>query len=357
MIINSNKMENKKEKEDEDKLNEIFNYKTNFSLEKKGTSKKNVFLSLQNHRGSQTRNNKSHLNTITINFPSRNKRNETKDSLCASKTIKTDNNERIIRKYKIFRLGKKFENNPKKINNIVDLKGFTFLVDKSGSNFDENYKKNSLTNFNTLYREKRNNSNNILKNANLKNYTLFKKANLKTQIINFPKKSNSKYYLAPLYQNKKTINLEEEASMRRINVGDLMRKNFKKNNSLCLLKDDNKYRGELNPHFKLGNKYFPGEKLKDLKERNEFYSKLKVMLDEDRERKLRKKITSIRNCHEVLDYYRRHRIFNCRKMIEKTLVDAKKAKKEVSNFFEQYKKVFDEYDDWNDPKNADNLYN
>jgi hypothetical protein len=349
-------MESKTNKEEEDKLNDIFNYKTNFSLVKNGTSKKNVFLSLQNDKACQCRNNKSHLNMITINFPSRNKRNKTNDSLYASKTIKTDNNERIIRKYKILRLGKKFGNSPQKNNNIIDFKGFTFLVEKSSSNFDENNKRNNLTNFNTLYKEKRNKSNDILKNIKQKD-NISKKANLKTQVINFPKKSNSKYYLAPLYQNKKTNKLEEETSMKRINVGYLMTKNFRKNISQCLLKDDNKYRGELNPNFKLGNKYFPGDKLKDLKERNEFYSKLEKIYDEDRERKLRKKFTSLRNCHEVLDYYRKHRILNCRKLIERTLYDAKKAKKEVCKFFEQYKKVFDVYDDWNDPKNADNLYN
>lgn len=95
-------MENYIKKEEDDKLNDIFNYKTNFSLEKNRSSKKNVFLSLQCDKACQSRNNKSHLNTITINFPSRNKRNKTKDTLYASKTIKTDNNEKIIRKYKYF---------------------------------------------------------------------------------------------------------------------------------------------------------------------------------------------------------------------------------------------------------------
>lgn len=349
-------MESNIKKEEDDKLNDIFNYKTNFSLSKNAISKKNIFLSLQCDKGCQSRNNKSHLNMITINFPSRNKQNKSKDSLYASKTIKTDNNERIIRKYKILRIGKKFENNPQKNNNIIDLKGFTFLVEKSSSNFDGNYKRNNLTNFNTLYRERRNNSNNKLNIAKQKDDTS-KKINLKTQEINFHKKSYSKYYLAPLYQDKKKDKLEEEASMKRINVGYMMKKNFRKNITQCLLKDDNKYKGELDPHFKLGNKYFPGDKLKDLKERNEFYSKLEKIYDEDRERKLRKKFTSLRNCHEVLDYYRKHRILNCRKLIERTLFDAKKAKKEVCKFFEQYKKVFDAYDDWNDPKNEDNLYN
>ena len=347
-------MESKFNKDEEDKLNDIFNYKTNFSLEKNGTSKKNVFLSLQSDKTYQSRNNKSHLNMITINFPSRKQRNKTKDSLYISKTIKTENNERIIRKYKIFRIGKKYI--PQKNNNIIDLKGFTFLVEKSNSNNKENYKRNNLTNFNTLYKEKRNNINDISKISKKKD-NKSKKTNLKTQVINFQKKSNSKYYLAPLFQNKKINQLEEETSMRRINVGDLMKKNFRKNISQCLLKDDNKYKGELNPHFKLGNKYFPGDKLKDLKQRNEFYSQLEKIYDEDRERKLRKKFTSLRNCHEVLDYYKKHRILNCRKMIGRTLDDAKKAKQEVCNFFEQYKKVFDVYDDWNDPKNADNLYN
>ena len=349
-------MESKFIKEEEDKLNDIFNYKTNFSLEKNGTSKKNVFLSLQSNKACQSRNNKSHLNMITINFPSRKQRNKTKDSLYISKTIKTENNERIIRKYKIFSLGKKFGNIPQKNNNIIDLKGFTFLMEKSNSNNKENCKRNNLTNFNTLYREKRNNINDISKISKKKD-DISKKINLKTQVINFQKKSNSKHYLVPLFQNKKTNQLEEETSMRRINVGDLMKKNFRKNISQCLLKDDNKYKGELNPHFKLGNKYFPGDKLKDLKERNEFYSKLEKMYDEDRERKSRKKNTSLRNCHEILDYYKKHRILNCRKLIERTLDDAKKAKQEVNNFYEQYKKVFDVYDDWNDPKNADNLYN
>ena len=67
-------------------LNDIFNYKTNFSLEKNETSKKDVFLSLQSHKENKSRNNKSHLSTITINFPSQNQRNKTKDSLYASKT-------------------------------------------------------------------------------------------------------------------------------------------------------------------------------------------------------------------------------------------------------------------------------
>lgn len=349
-------MENKSKKEEEDKLNDIFNYKTNFSLEKNETSKKDVFLSLQSHKENKSRNNKSHLSTITINFPSQNQRNKTKDSLYASKTIKTENNERIIRKYKIFRIGKKFENNPQRKNNIADIKGYTFLVEKSNSIFDENSKKNSLTNFNTLYRERRKDISGISQFAKHRNDTFSRKTNLKTQVINYYKKNSSKYYLAPLFQNQKINKLEQESNMKRINVGDLMKRNFRKNISFSLLKDDNKDQGE-NSNFKLGNKYFPREALKDLKKRNEFYTNLKLLYDEDRERKLRKKFSSMRNCHEVLNYYKQHRIINCRKLIERTLIDAKKAKQEVCNFFEQYKKVFDIYDDWNDPKNADNLYN
>lgn len=65
-----------------------------------------------------------------------------------------------------------------------------------------------------------------------------------------------------------------------------MKKEFKQNNNLCLLNDNNKMKGEeeSNQNFKIGEKYFSEEKAKNLEKKYEYKSKLKMLYDKEREK-------------------------------------------------------------------------
>ena len=162
-------------------------------------------------------------------------------------------------------------------------------------------------------------------------------------------------YLKQIYNNKL---FQDNSNLKKLSLGDLMKKDFKQNNNLCLLNDNNKMEGkeESNQNFKIGEKYFSEEKAKNLEEKYEYFSKLKMLYDKERSKKLRKKINSMRNCHEVLEYYKNNRMTNFRKLIQGTLDDAKKARNVVQDFFAEFQDIFDQYDNWNDPQNSDNLY-
>ena len=338
-----------------ERLNNIINNKTqsdllkNVSSENSGITTKNVFLSLPKLNTKTNHYNKSYLKTINLTF--NNRRNKTIEFLSTEGSNKTENIREISLKknnrnknslINIKIIGKKTE------NNFPKNKASTILIDNT--HFDKINPKNETQNFNTI--------NINLKKHNLKKLknpynTLPDKKRTKTQDIHFYHKKPTIDYNDPILKSYK---FNEISNLRRLNLGDLLTKKSIKDSCICLLDDDSK-EDYLSPYFKLGNKYFEGEKLKDLKERNEFFSKLKILYDEDKRRKKRKKFSLLKNCHEILDYYRNNRVINCRKLIEQTLEDTKKTKKTISNYFEQYKTVFDQYDDWNSPKNENNLYN
>lgn len=354
-----------------DRLNDIINNKTNSEKMYKDafTTKNSVFLSLPKINENKKRINKTFINTVKLNFSSsQNKPNKKlRDSLYKDNTIKTEHNQTTSRINKIkqnFNYTKL--NNRKFGNNYTNgVKNLTLFFDDS----NRDNKRNNMTNFNTTYKHIRNYNiyqNRIMKMQKtkppspsaLKKHKLFIKKKLKVETPNMNKKNVSRDsldYLKQIYNNKL---FQDNSNLKKLSLGDLMKKDFKQNNNLCLLNDNNKMEGkeESNQNFKIGEKYFSEEKAKNLEEKYAYFSKLKMLYDKERSKKLRKKIKSMRNCHEVLEYYKNNRMTNFRKLIQGTLDDAKKARNVVQDFFAEFQDIFDQYDNWNDPQNSDNLY-
>ena len=357
-----------------DRLNDIINNKTNSEKMFKDayTTKNSVFLSLPKINANKKRINKTFINSVKLNFSnSQNKPNKKlRNSLFKDNTIKTEHNQTTSR---INKIRKNFNNtnlNDKNFgNNYTNgVKNLTLFFDNTYR--DKNNERRYLTNFNTTYKHLRDN-NTIYKNrikkiqktkppspSVFKRHKLFNKKLLKAEKPNLNKKDVSKDsfdYLKQIYNNNL---FQDNSNLKKLNLGDLMKKEFKQNNNLCLLNDNNKMKGEeeSNQNFKIGEKYFSEEKAKNLEKKYEYKSKLKMLYDKEREKKIRKKINSMRNCHEVLEYYKNNRMINFRKLIQGTLDDAKKARNIVQDFFADFQDIFDEYDNWNDPKNSDNLY-
>jgi hypothetical protein len=324
----------------------------NTQVGKCGFITKNIFLSLPKLNNGERRINKSFLKTLNLTI--HNKRNKTIDSLYqdsryenTNKTLQNINKNNII-KINII------ENDNINGYNIPRNNRFTVIL--GNSPFRTNYQKNIQTNFNTTFKNSKTKKFQKLEPIQQKiNKSL---EHPKTQNDIFFQKKPSIDYITPIFKNMKTFKLKEEPDLKKINVGELMNKVNKKRNNICLLIDEDKNDNKENinnfkKYFKMGNKFSSN---KMIKEKNEFYSKIK-MLNIEKENKIEKKNVPINNCHEILEYYKNNRFENCRKLIEQTLLDVKKEKNIICEFFDNYKKVFDEFDDWNAPKNKDNLYN
>ena len=358
----------------EDRLNDIINNKTNSELMYKDafTTKDSVFLSLPKINAKKKRINKTFINTVKLNFSnSQNKtNNKLKDSLFKDNTIKTEHNQTSSRLNKIRKNFNNTKLNDKRLgNNYTNgVKNLTLFFDNS--NREKIIKRNNITNFNTTYKHLRN-ENNIYKNrikkiqktkppspSVLRKHKLFNQKKLTIEKPNLNQKDVSKDsfdFLKQIYNNNL---FQDKSNLKKLSLGDLMKKEFKQNNNLCLLNDNKKMTGEeeSNQNFKIGEKYYPEEKAKNLEEKYEYNYKLKMLYDKERGKKIRKKINSMRNCHEVLEYYKNNRMINFRKLIQGTLDDAKKARNVVQDFFADFQDIFDQYDNWNEPENIDNLY-
>ena len=327
-------------------------YLKSTSIGKSGLITKNIFLSLPKVDNREKSINKSFLRTLNLTI--NNKINKTIDSLYKDNFSKYGNSTQKINK-----------NNLKiniiesdKINgyNIPRNNRFTIILGKSP--LKTNYKTNS--NLNTTFKNTKKKYKKLVPIQQKINKSLEHK-NSKAQNIDFFQKKPSVDYISTILKNVKAFKIKEEPDLNKVNVGKMMKKISKTNNNNCLLKDDDKNNNKENlinvkKNFKIGNKFSSEEKIKNLKERNEFYLKIK-MLNIGKENKLEKKLGHMNNCHDILEHYKNNRFDNCRKLIEQTLLDVKKEKNIICGFFDNYKKVFDEFDDWNDPKNKDNLYN
>ena len=330
------------------RLEENFGFKT-----------KNIILSLPKLNKGGNRINKSFLRTLNLSI--KNKRNKSIDSLSPEKNQKYDNTTQTFSKK-----SKKNSINISIINKdkeyyYPETNKFTLIFENSQSN-KNHQKKIEKTNYNTTYK------NYIKKKLKLKysqnkepiiNKSIGQK-HFKTQNIYTFMKKPSVDYITPILKNMRTYIVREEPNLKLLNVGDLMNWKIKKK----YIKNDFERKLEgvnLKSYFKVGSKFSPnGEKIKDLEQRNEYYKKMQLLNEENKEMKEskeKKKIVPLRNFRDMLEFYKNNRFDNCRRLIKQTLLDVKKEKNTIVEFFENYKKVFDEFDDWNDPKNKDNLYN
>ena len=323
-----------------------------------GFRTKNIILSLPKLNKGGNRINKSFLRTLNLTM--KNKRNKTKDSLSPEKIPRYDNTTQTFQNKK-----KKNSINISIINKdkeyyYPETNKFTLIFENAQSN-KIHQKKNIRTNYNTTYKSY------IKRKIKLKysqkkepiiNKTIDQK-HFKTQNIYSFIKKPSEDYITPFFKNTRTYIIREEPNLKLLNVGDLMNMKIKEK---YIKNDFESQLGGVNlkSYFKVGSKFSPREKIKDLEQRNEYYKKIQLLNEENKEMKEskeKKKIVPMRNFRDILEFYKNNRFDNCRRLIKQTLLDAKKEKNTIVEYFENYKKVFDEFDDWNDPKNKDNLYN
>ena len=323
----------KKEYNLEDRFNDIINNKTNSEKMYKDafTTKNSLFLSLPKISANKKKINQTFINTVRLNFNNSKKKAKKilGDSLYKDSTFKTEHSQTTSRINKIRQNFNNSQLNEKKFgNNYTNrVKNLTLFFDNS--NTDKIKKINKLTNFNTTYKHIDNNRN-INKNrikkiqktkppspSAFKKQKLFNKKKLKSETPNLNKRDVSRDaldYLKKIYNNKA---FHDKSNLKKLSLRDLMKKEFKQKKNICLLNDDNKLEGEkcFNLNFRIGEKYFSEEKEKDknLEEKYEYYRKVKILYDKEREKKMRRKINSMRNCHEVLEYYKNNRINNFRK--------------------------------------------
>ena len=328
--------------------------------------KKNIFLSLPKLENRDNRINRTFLQALNLTM--NNQRNKTIDTLYSYNNTKYENRTKTMpNKAKKNLINVTIIEKKNKYNLPRNNNRFTLIVENSKSN---KIHQNSMgTNFNTYFK---NQFNKNIKSINISEAKRSKSIDQnisKTQNFNPLAKKPSIDYITPIFKNMKIFKMREEPNLKLLSVGDLMHRiihksNINNNNITCMLNNENKngikLRGiNLKTYFKVGGKFSSVEKVKDLDKRNEYYSKIKILNDENKdnkENKFKKRIIPMRNCHDLLKYYKDNRFENFRKLIQKTLLDVRKEKNSIIEFFDNYKKVFDEYDDWNDPKNKDNLY-
>lgn len=337
----------------ENEILHSFKNKTNFdsvkhsSFGKNRLVTKNIFLSIPKFNNEEKKN-KTFLRNLNLTLHKN--RHKLIDSLYQENFTKYENSTDTlpnINKSNIININI-IDNDNKNGYNIRRNNKFTVIFENTPLK----------TNFNTTFK---NSIINKFKNPEpiqkKKNKSL--ERNFKTPHTLFFEKKPSIDYITPIFKNMKTFKFKEEPNLKKINVGELMKKIQKRKNHICLLKDDDND-GKINrtnlKFFKIGNIISSSDKIKNLKERNEFYEKLKL-LNNEKGNKLEKKYGLTNNCHELLKFYKNDRFEKCQKLIEQTLLDVKKEKNIIYKFFDNYKKKFDQFDDWNSPKNKDNLYN
>ena len=353
IIEEESKLGNKKN--NSKKNHSFFDHLKNPTIDNNRIKAKNIFLSLPKLNIRENRINKSFLKTLNLSI--KHKRNRTIDTLYSDNIIKYESTtpSMLNKRKKEFINIAIIDNNNK--NKIQKINRFTIILENPQSKkIHQNHFK---SNFNTTFK-------NYQKNNNLKETNQLRpKINKSTEQKNSKIKINpilkkpSIDYIAPIFKNTKTYFFKEEPNLKLLSIGDLMIMQAKKK---IRIKNDNKMgnKSEENTsksYLKIGSKFSGKEKMKNLEERNAFYTKIKLLYDENRQNKLKRKYVRIRNVHDVLENFKNRRFESCRKVIKQTLLDVKKEKNLIVDFFDNYKKVFDEYDDWDDPKNKDNLFN
>ena len=104
--------------------------------------------------------------------------------------------------------------------------------------------------------------------------------------------------------------------------------------------------------FEVGGKFRYEEKDSKYIERNLFNEKVKIMIEEEKNKKFRKKRGPM-NCREVLEFIKNDKCSKTNKLIKKTIEDKYRTKNNLHLFFKDFQKYCDEFNNWND---NDNIY-
>ena len=161
-----------------------------------------------------------------------------------------------------------------------------------------------------------------------------------------------KYYKR-LFYNKTLDNNNENIGINRNGVGDdeykIHTMTFHNQKIKYVTKIDNRNEDLCLPPIVIGSKF--NSQNKSI-ESNDFKNILEENYDLEKnknEPKLTKK--------EVLNLIKGRKLIKCKKQILKATKNINKTSDKIRNIFNRLRISLNEYDDWNDPKNIDNLYN
>ena len=116
--------------------------------------------------------------------------------------------------------------------------------------------------------------------------------------------------------------------------------------------DSRKFSSNL-PPLKLGSKFGIQERSEDSIKKEKYYNEIeKFEKGRKKGKSEKKKMTK----KELLKIFKNKKLLNCRNLIDKTKINITDTKNKIDNIYNKLKLSLNEYDDWNSPKNADNLY-
>ena len=108
------------------------------------------------------------------------------------------------------------------------------------------------------------------------------------------------------------------------------------------------------PPIILGSQYNLPNKSEENIKKEKFYVEIEKMERENRKGKSKsnKKMTK----KELLKFIKNKKLIKCKNLIHKTKNNITDTKDSINRFFNKLKTSLNQFDDWNNPENADNLY-
>ena len=108
------------------------------------------------------------------------------------------------------------------------------------------------------------------------------------------------------------------------------------------------------PPIIIGSQYNLPNKSEENIKKEKFYVEIEKMERENRKGKSKsnKKMTK----KELLKFIKNKKLIKCKNLIHKTKNNITDTKDSINRFFNKLKTSLNQYDDWNNPENADNLY-
>ena len=107
------------------------------------------------------------------------------------------------------------------------------------------------------------------------------------------------------------------------------------------------------PPLKFGSKFGIQERTEDSIKKEKYYNEIEKFEKERKKGKSEKKKMTKK---ELLKIFKNKKLLNCRNLIDKTKINITDTKNKIDKIYNKLKLSLNEYDDWNSPKNADNLY-
>lgn len=154
-------------------------------------------------------------------------------------------------------------------------------------------------------------------------------------------------------KNNKIFNYRNNNTIINTDDYKIRTSNFKNQTIPYLDKIDVRKISSILPPIVLGSKYnLPEKTEEDIKKEN-FYKEIARI---ERERKKGKTEDKKISKKDMLKILQKRKLINCKEHIYRTRKNKHDTKIKIDIFYNKLKKSLNQFDDWNDPENVDNLY-